>query len=157
MENKLNGIMKKNQFLVLIMGLLTIIFSFQGCSNEEQMQEISDNKLLKKFETTFRQFSPIEFSREEKLKIIEKPNLLLEILNNKEASTFAGTQKPCYNYATESKCVNDLALCMEGRNYHEVGSDEWIDTTDKCLLKYVTCKSKIKKPKRCDDNAGGAI
>lgn len=129
--------MKKIKFILVSIFLSS--FTILLASGFNTATENRKNKsLIEKLNPSFN-LLPIKFSNEEKMKIIENPNSIIDIL------------KSNYNIDENSKdwgyihrCWTKFKNCKEYLDRYERGSDKWIDIMDKCYLKATLCLSKCK-------------
>lgn len=91
---------------------------------------------------------PVKFSKKEKLEIVKKQELFMEILMNKPKIKGMG----CV-----SECWRKFKNCTAELDRYERGSDEWINIADKCYLKVGSCLSKCKTGGGSEEPEGAPV
>ena len=131
--------MKKNKlvpYALIIGSIILLTLGFNSLKKEEP----DINKVL--IETMNNSFDllPFKLSKEEKMKLVQNPKLLIEIAEKHLREENESSDLACY-----SLCWLQYSNCWEGLLYYERGSEDWINQVDKCFIDLSKCSKKCKK------------
>ena len=125
---------------VLVVSIIFISLGFNVIKKDNVVKENKEViELIDNMDASFNVL-PFELSLEEKLEVIQNPELLIEITEKYLRSENEEIGLACY-----SLCWRRYSNCWKGLSYYVQGSDEWIDQVDKCFIDLFKCSRKCEK------------